>query len=623
MIAYQVHSRRWEQVSCDVLSVRGAFPVMHSRSLIESGHFPHRMNIRWIYTILFTALAAGAVVLAQTWDVNAPVLPTASEAHAKTEFALRQGAVQRLEIHPAEDSPPPSADQNPTAATPKQDMLDLIPRDRVVIFGRVVDTDGRPLVAAELWLDWSSKSLSRTDSATLKPDGTFHIVCEDLAIEPEDRLSLAFTLYLPDDDYPIYGLVTDPVPVGSGHIRLGDLRFGLPPVILTGRFRVPSALEHLESIEMDCGWPDEQGYPSQVTGYQIEWRPGLEFSIRGVARAGDRLRLSFFDGMYRRMGPMDFDAGTRDLEIQLQLGCEFEARVLVDDWVQEGDFSCWLIPVAETNVRVSRKHRCTHEDPEDDERVIRSHGLAPGSYRFEITSRDSKHRLMRIDGVVLSLDGKSDPRLGSIDLRGQLRQIRHRVIDAETKQPLEHGATFLTRVLGEAVWTWVFPHETTDRFVVPAQVELMVIEDGYCMTLVSLDGTDIEIPMSRSNGVQVCLRFEQPPPKDANCSLVLTPRLPNDLAGCTVFGDYDECKSGVPLHEFLIAHESLDSEGIATVYPLLDMPHDVAVSLSIRDKEYECKESPKVLDFGVRQAKPIVIDVGAPTPVSSSGPNDK
>ncbi len=580
------------------------------------------MNTCWLRPFIFIALVcAGAIALVHGWNEDPPPLTSPARGEARSKRAPRAAAIRRLRLQVEEDRLAP-AGLSKSAEAREQNRPDHFPQDRVVMSGRAVDANGQPLVADQLWLEWRSGSRSGAEETRPESDGRFQIVCGDLAPADVDSIHVNFTLLLPDADYPIATSLADPVSVSTRHVQLGDLRFVPPPVVLTGQFKVPPSLEHLEKVEMTCGWPSgKSDNLDEIDGCQIEWHQGLEFTVRGFVSPGNHLRLKAASGPYRHAGPLDFVSGTRGLVIQLHQGCEFRATVLVDEWVEDSDYLYWLTPADEVSAMRSSDTLC-HADLEQVDsmpvkRVIRRPGLQPGRYRLEITAVKNWDPLVQIDNIVLSLDGKKDPRLDAIDLRGTLRQIKHHVIDADTERPLGGSVTFLTRSPGASLWTWAFPHDLSENLVVPDQVDIMIIADNYKMALVTPEQNELDIRMSKSPGMTLQLRMPQPVPNGASVSIVLTPRLPADIAACTVVGKYHD--KPLPLRDSLSTYGSIDSHGAATIHPHVDMPHDVAVSLCIDKKFYEYTDfSPKLIDLGVQRTEPFVIDVAAPPSIRPS-----
>jgi hypothetical protein len=154
------------------------------------------------------------------------------------------------------------------------------------------------------------------------------------------------------------------------------------------------------------------------------------FELRGETQAV-RLRVRAQGERFLASEPVEFDAGARGLELEVQRGGVLEAQLLTDfRWGWEG-LRPTLTPLPPVKSPV-RPGQCV--DRQAERARFLWLGLSPGKYRFELQVPSLPRPLVAFDEIeIRSGERTRDARLLPLDLRGRLRRIELTIVDEHRK----------------------------------------------------------------------------------------------------------------------------------------------------------------------------------------------
>jgi len=314
-----------------------------------------------------------------------------------------------------------------------QTLLELGPRS-LVLSGRLVDGDGRPISGAgvEATLEYPALGVARDRSQSLPcdEDGRFRAAwpAPEQGWSP-DRLTIRRSH--PGEPAP-FALTKLPLPPGmvAGEHELGEILLDELPLLVSGRLINPEGGGIAGAILL----VEESQEVARPGGAVVVWHTNFDllartgadgsFTARGVA-AGEQLRLS-----YRGDGHLPlkqaFEAGQTGLVLQARRHATMHGSLRADD----------SVPKAMLGVHAVRSD--LGDAPPIAAKVLDDgsfawEGLEAGVYRVRIAAGGAPGPpLFELDGLQV-VEGAAcrDPRLQGIDLRPLLRSFALELVDED------------------------------------------------------------------------------------------------------------------------------------------------------------------------------------------------
>ncbi len=226
------------------------------------------------------------------------------------------------------------------------------------------------------------------------------------------------------------------------------------------------------------------------------------FEYRGNFSPG-RYRLSFTSWNHLPRDPVEFDAGAKDLVIDLHEGSPLAASLLLPKGandeplarlVPEGPAPEWAKAELEQPERGGRLRASTNSR-EDGRHDLQWRTLPAGSYCLEIRIGPIPAPILKIEGVQIPAPKGGDPRLVDIDLRELLGVQLIRVFDMLGKPLQESNAAFFP--LGQDMSKTIQGfqcHGAESKLLMPrGMMDLMVAVAGYRPTTIRCTGEPLDV----------------------------------------------------------------------------------------------------------------------------------
>lgn len=324
-----------------------------------------------------------------------------------------------------------------------------------------------------------------------------------------------------------------PSPLPEGVTDLGDVVFTTRPILVSGRF---------------VGYkPDRQSQPRvtierhfvyQSRGKAVErWRSDKtmhllriganRFEYRGEADPGRR-RLRVTAQGYLPVEPIEFDLGTKDLDIPLQRGGALTIRVKTDETIRAEMIHARLVPVLrgkDSQINPDRNRSGSRRRPGEAE--YRWVGLTPGLHRLELRLIGGKQPLLAIDDIDI-VGGREthDDRLLALDLRGKIRPITVKLVDPDGKAlSMRSQAMLLVKPKGDPTdleGLSIDYGQTASIAIGANPVDLWIVVDGYPLKEVLGVDRDTTVRMDPQRKIRFKFRGGLPTlPKGASLRLAL------------------------------------------------------------------------------------------------------
>lgn len=275
---------------------------------------------------------------------------------------------------------------------------------------------------------------------------------------------------------------------------LGDLRFGIAELLVSGRFvfdtpgsgRTWASVTRLGEPQPS---PGEESW-ERVGDLRVDVDEDGRFEVRGTLPPG-RQRIEVQAGLHLPVKPVEFVVGTRDLVIPVQRGFSLEASCRLPDGLSSESIQLRLQPHAaatnDTQARGPRPLRLRSDPllaqargPVDGAIPYTWAALPAGTYDLRVEAIGSATPFLEVSDVVLPAPSGGDPRLRAIDLRELVTTLRVRVeLTGQDATRREVPMVFLLPQTNEQEWQGV-PADTELVLPVPKRpVDLMVACEGY------------------------------------------------------------------------------------------------------------------------------------------------
>jgi hypothetical protein len=291
-----------------------------------------------------------------------------------------------------------------------------------------------------------------------------------------------------------------------GTEQLGDLVLQLDALLVSGTYRLdgkPCKLHpsvRLEKLTDNAeGGNHKWRRQSELLYYQDDEG---HFESRGTFTPG-RYRLLFTSWNHLPHDPVEFDAGAKDLVIELEEGSPLAATMLLPKGardepqarlIPEGPAPDWAKEELAQPNRGGRL-RANTNNREEGRIDLQWRTLPAGSYRLEIHLGPVAGPLLQIEGVQIPAPKGGDPRLVDIDLRTLLGVQLIHLFDTLGKPVQETDGAFFP--LGQDMTKQVQGFQcqgAESKVLMPVGVmDLMVAVSGYRPTTIRCTGEPLDV----------------------------------------------------------------------------------------------------------------------------------
>ena len=338
--------------------------------------------------------------------------------------------------------------------------LPLVP-NRILLAARILGDDGQPVRDATIGMLVEGNRFH--GNAWLRSDAAGRVLATWNELGTDDRFErLAFFRSAP---VPGHGEIV-PREVRVGLNELGDVLLTTRhPLVCSGRFvnLDGSSPREIEFEVEHRAAPDETGRApewDEATMLSIHHEENGRFAVLGTPPPGE-LRLVFPTSQQLPHDPVPFLIGTRDLEIAFETQLSLSASVLVPRDAPEFPIVAELVPTArpanvgedDDRATIERENHHANAAGAGERRNLHWSTLRRGTYTLELRSWFDAEPIVRIPDVVVPPPASGDRRLEDIDLRGALRLLHVRMLDA-TGELAENagGVAFLDGLAPGTSW---------------------------------------------------------------------------------------------------------------------------------------------------------------------------
>ena len=270
-------------------------------------------------------------------------------------------------------------------------------------------------------------------------------------------------------------------PLVPGRNELGDVVLARPPLLVAGKVVGPADASFVLAVERRTKGVREW---IQAREFRVVVDPQQGFEVRGIA--GDYQYRLVVTGAVAPRPPIEFVPGTDDLRVEVTAGGSLAVTFLPDPLLPHLSYGLLPPPAAAGEQEPAPRFPQQGHPYEDQERLrVQWHGLAGGRHRL-LVGCPGLPPLLDLEIDVPAGAVAEDPRLRDIDLRGRLRAIAVRLIDA-AGQPFTREAKVVMRGESDPQLSWHgvrFVDATCDVLVVDRPVDLWVVADGQLAVVV-------------------------------------------------------------------------------------------------------------------------------------------
>ncbi len=503
----------------------------------------------------------------------------------------------------------PLIGKGPTTSTPDITVPIVVPSDAIIFKGRVVNTDGEPLAGESLYLVYRHRNGMGGQTSTTGDDGEFLIPMIHLEAGKEVQLSgLIRSAGKPTLSFRHQ----EPWMVTKGRNDIGEIAFAQSPVLLTGQLIVPPALESTQQIWWQIELHNGKRWTEQ-SEFETLWHKDRRFEVRGEATEGSRLKLVFQQGAYLPLEPLEFSAGTKDIEITLAAAGSVTATFLLDDLVHKPALRVRLEPEAPVDEKDPRQRMrwmtgSSHHLHSIGKGRLQAawKGLESGRYTLTMECYGASQPLVSIAGIQVCDGGVLDPRLKDIDLRGRLRKLEIRLID-EQGQAFTQEKTVVYLVSGDDTeWNGYRPKNGKVKVSVVDSARIRVLAKGHTLLVEDGVSTDREIVVKRAPAIRFAVKWPSPLPEGITAELRLTPTVPGTTRETR--GRIGGSSGGITSHG--VSKATIDHKGLVTVYPMVLGKQRVMITLNPNGKSHSLYQKAwRSIEITGHETQPIELEV--------------
>ncbi len=342
-------------------------------------------------------------------------------------------------------------------SSPGQETVEtvILGNSRCILTGRATNKDGQALVDTQLSLTYKIDKRSYSAQSKSDSEGRFRMVLENRTL---DKTATSIQLVKLKNRWSKGSMSSDEVNtnllLSRGTHEIGDLQLIEAPLLVSGKL-ISETDEDLADVGINAEYMRTRTtggklveYWSTSRQYDIERSEDGNFTIHAKSEP-TRWRLKIRSKSHTSIDPIEFQPGTRDLRIKLDVGCSLNTTVIVDDFVKQSLLRLALLP---TGTLAADKFMPFSETGSG---VARPFGSEPGKLRYHWQSVTTGvfDLVVRLNGnpkPVALLPGITLPHTDKaieIDLRGKVHMFVIRARD-ETGKVIPFGAAIVTTGFG-------------------------------------------------------------------------------------------------------------------------------------------------------------------------------
>ncbi|MCU0867485.1 MAG: hypothetical protein MUC36_27195 [Planctomycetes bacterium] len=338
--------------------------------------------------------------------------------------------------------------------------------EAIVMTGRMLRDDGQPL--AEQFVHGNYDATVSMGGTQIRTDAAGRFVWWVGSRQPDRKDAVKLELlafdWQSEGSAPLR-IEVQPRELVVGRNDLGDLRFGVAELVVSGRFAFDSpggARTWFEVARLD----ERRRQASteswrRVDGLQVEVRDDGTFEVRGKLAPG-RQRLEVRSQHHLPVEPVEFALGTKDLVIPVRRGNTLQASCLLPDGVPPQWVNLRLQPHDRAVApKAQDGRRWGRDDPLQAKPQAKTDAATPyawaalpaGTYTLRVEAGGLAEPYAVVADVVLPQPEGGDPRLLGIDLRPVMTTLRLRVTThGEASDPRDQPILFLQPQALEQEW---------------------------------------------------------------------------------------------------------------------------------------------------------------------------
>ena len=408
----------------------------------------------------------------------------------------------------------------PTLAVPQVEVILREHPDEVLLLGVLLDADHRPCANVDYTVACIHGEGISGDNARTDEQGRFRVGLGRLPAGLDSRVSFRIGTVHGDDpqsiELPVRRLLSGPNPLGELQLqRHRLLAQGAVQCEWSGpHLPVQVQFERLVGAQWESEWT-----------LRPEWQ-GRRFTVRGGIAAGARMRLSVATTEFLPIAPIEFLAGASDLAVVLQRGGSLTVSFVLDAGITltsappHGPFRFRLrrTEPAGSDVEAERLDRTRRVG----ERSCQWSGLAPGQYQLQVSCVGGNEPVVDLSGIAVGEGACADPRLQSIDLRGQLRTFPVRLQSADGASLRSPDAFVIVRDRG-GDWRGYHCGRGEVQLLAPKPLDLLLMAKGHQATFVDGVVGERTIPLPAATTASFVVAAPLPLPAGADLRLRLRP----------------------------------------------------------------------------------------------------
>jgi len=356
--------------------------------------------------------------------------------------------------------------------------------EALVLRGRLLDVDGVPMANAGFLLNHGIGGGGGSFGLQTDDRGMFlHVWRKPKGDKETWPLNYFHLMPLGRQEL---SLALPPRELHAGINELGDLHFGGEPLVCAGR------LDGYERKRFGAGLVLEREEADRSTG-AARWRSLVQpkvglgehgvFMARGRVEPG-RYRLRITSRDHLPVAPIEFALGQGDLVVSMReaasLQCECllpadtDRSLLAFDLVG-GPARSWIPEDEEQNGIPADNRRAVVFASDPAAATCQWSAVEPGSYTLRVTLRGSAEPLLELADVAVPLPAGGDPRLLQLDLRGSLRHVDLKLLDARGQDLSRAAMVFVQPQADPQRWCGARLYGRPTKLLLPTRAQTIVV----------------------------------------------------------------------------------------------------------------------------------------------------
>ncbi len=382
-----------------------------------------------------------------------------------------------------------------------------------VLVGKLLLPDGKPLARLGFTFAWEPAQRHGSLQGITDGAGGFRLHLEESLLE--GPVTASFVLG-PRGQSPIWRVDLPNRHYRPGTQDLGALEVRAMALVATGRIAGRPEID--PATTWGSVWVDD-GSPRALSPSRVSFEPDGSFVVEAVCEPDAALLLRIQGSGFLTERRFPFRVGDRDLSVPVTAVLSPTIRLHVDDAHTAQGITCSLQPVGNSERGGHEVRVWDHGDELRPVGTIRE--VLAGTWRVRVEHAMTGSELAVSPPVELLADGAPDQRLAEVDLRGKVRTIRIRAVDAAGRPVLDRGIVCLTPAPHRLV-----PMPFVDGavpLVLTAPCSLWVLVPGHRFELLEDVFEDRTVALAQAHELALRIACETPWPADLRAEIRLLP----------------------------------------------------------------------------------------------------